>query len=96
MSDWDSLAGIFTGIPELPGAACVGRSDLFDPRGDYEPAERARQRHDVAVQICAACPALRPCKAWAGTLDNRRIRGVVAGYIRREPPKSHPTDLEVA
>lgn len=58
------LAEIFEGAPRLPGAACVGRPELFDPAAPGEDAETAAARHTQARRLCAMCPQLRACGDW--------------------------------
>lgn len=71
----------------LPGAACAGRPELFDPAGEYEPRQSVIRRHEAAARMCTfTCPALDECRAWFTTLPpSRRPSGVVAGH---RPPIS--------
>lgn len=97
MTAWSQLNGVLAGIPDLPGAACVGLAGMFDPRRDGELPDLLARRHALAVKVCTTCPALQPCRVWARTLDNRRIRGVVAGHVRRDPkPRPSITSKEAA
>lgn len=69
------LAAILAGIPALPGAACRDRWELFDAStsGHHEAAE-------AAVAICARCPVLTTCQAWAAhDYPQKRPAGVLAG-----------------
>lgn len=84
--DWVSLVGqILADVPVLDGAACVGRSDLFDPvpmagRKPLESPAEVAYRHAAAAKICARCPALAACRDWtASTAAN------VAGYTPGTP-----------
>lgn len=79
MTDWTNLADALDTIPRLPGAACVGRHQLFD--GDDT------EHHAAAVQICQHCPALQPCRDWFDALrPSQKPAGVTAGIVH-EPPK---------
>ncbi|WP_328856360.1 WhiB family transcriptional regulator [Williamsia herbipolensis] len=82
-ADWISLlARIFDELPALPGAACAGRPDLFDPADTRETAESVASRYRAAAAVCASCPALTQCRAWADSLNrHRRPAGVVGGRI---------------
>lgn len=79
----DQLAA---GIPDLPGARCKGRTELFDQTA---PREGRRGDHDAlwyaqraAVALCRACPSLSACRAWFDGLEpTQRPRGVVAGLV---------------
>lgn len=74
------LFGALTGIPALPGARCIGRWDLFDPRGDDESTTSWHRRRDLALAVCRDCPALGPCEQWAASLKpSKRPAGVIAG-----------------
>lgn len=88
MSSWESISVFLAGVPDLPGARCKGRADLFeatvgvrpiDGRPTRDELERARSE---ALRVCAACPALDPCRVWLdGLRPTRRPRGVVAGRV---------------
>lgn len=81
------LAGFvarFGGLPRLPGAACVGRWGLFDPRGEGEDRADAARRHVAALRICGACPARTPCASWASGQPANQLGGVVGGAIHDE------------
>ena len=78
-----SLPAAITPSPELTGAACAGRTDLFD-------LEAGAQRHRVALALCACCPVLAACRAWFASLPApERPIGVVAGRVRRRSGPSH-------
>jgi hypothetical protein len=51
----DDLLDALAGAPRLPGAACVGESELFDETDDPSAI-------DLAVRICHGCPALFACR----------------------------------
>lgn len=74
-------------IPDLTGARCRGRSQIFDETEDIDLVEYAQS-------LCQACPALRACTSWLGSLPPRkRPPGVVAGRVftaRRGRPKAVP------
>jgi hypothetical protein len=67
-SPWESLAESMSGIPDLPGAACWGRWDLFDPEADRvngKAVEDPYDRHQLALSICLnECPTLAECRVW--------------------------------
>ena len=52
--------------PRLRGAACVGRSGLFDV------ADRDDPRVEAAKAICMSCPCLNRCRRW---LRSQPVRG---------------------
>ncbi|KAA1243111.1 hypothetical protein F0Q45_25845 [Mycobacterium simiae] len=67
-------------MPRLPGAACVGRWDLFDPRPDNDPDRDHTEA--AALQLCRTCPALAGCRRWVDSLSPKhRPAGVVAGRL---------------
>ena len=71
---WLALTeAVLESTPSLPGARCLGRSELFD--GETE-ADR-----DQAAAICRRCPAQKPCRDWRTATTNERTRpvGVLAG-----------------
>ena len=78
----DALLDPLRGIPQLAGARCVGRHEMFDPRDAYDP-----DRDDIesrALQVCRRCPALPDCSAWFDSLPaTQRPVGVVAGRVNR-------------
>jgi WhiB family transcriptional regulator, redox-sensing transcriptional regulator len=85
-----SLAAAITPVPNLKGAACAGRSDLFDP-ARYHSADRAH-REARALAICARCPALGACRAWFASLPAaQRPFGVIAGRVHRPPQRKVDT-----
>jgi len=56
---------IFSGpLAWTANAACQGRTELFfAPAGERPEARVVRERD--ARSVCAACPALDPCRRWA-------------------------------
>lgn len=75
------LAAVLRELPKLTGAACAGRSELFDPAHRHETAETVEARHARAVGLCRTCPALIDCRTWADSLTRpRRPAGVLAGH----------------
>lgn len=86
------LAAILRGVPSLPGAACAGHPEPFDPpeRGD-DPHDTA-ERHAFAVSACQRCPALPACRAWFASLrPTQRPHGVTAGQVHNPRPVGRPT-----
>lgn len=76
-----ALSKILDRSARLPGAACAGRPELFDPAGEYEPRQSVIRRHEAAVRLCRfTCPALAECELWLEQLPrSQRPAGVVAG-----------------
>jgi WhiB family transcriptional regulator, redox-sensing transcriptional regulator len=73
-----SLPATVTPVPELTGAACAGRSDLFDLRAVHSHDRAYRE----ALALCARCPVLRACRAWFESLPAaQRPYGVIAGRV---------------
>jgi WhiB family redox-sensing transcriptional regulator len=67
----ESLFGMLAGTPRLDGAACIGRSALFDPQPADMPEGAVIEAQETALAICAGCPVLRPCRVWFGSLPRR-------------------------
>lgn len=81
----DLLAAL-AAAPDLKGAMCVGKWKLFDPACRGEGTEKAAERHAVALELCARCPALARCREYVDSLKpSQRPRGVVAGRVIEEP-----------
>jgi WhiB family redox-sensing transcriptional regulator len=60
----DLLKEILAGVPRLPGAACIGRHELFDPvpgNGGHQHQRQEQIRRAEAARLCATCPAIRHC-----------------------------------
>ena len=101
MNTWDELVSQLHTIPDLPGARCRGRHELFDAtitghRGDTpDNLEYART---AAAQLCATCPALHDCAAWLDTQPpHNRPLGITAGRlitINRSTQHIHPPDTQ--
>jgi Transcription factor WhiB len=67
-------------VPDLNGAACAGRSDLFDLR----PVDSDDHSYREALALCARCAVLGACRAWFASLPaEARPYGVTAGRIHR-------------
>lgn len=90
MTNWEHMAALVGWIPDLPGARCRGRHELFDAtiRGRRDASATLPSRAELAearseaLRICAACPALTACRSWVDDMrPSRRPRGVVAGRI---------------
>ncbi len=80
------LAELAQGIPELPGARCKGREELFDQTitrpggGNHDDTVTYARR--AATRLCASCPALTQCAAWVDGLPrSQRPTGVVGGKL---------------
>ena len=52
--------------PHLDGAKCRGHWQLFDRHTHNDPNREIDEA--IAVQMCATCPALLPCKQWLASL----------------------------
>lgn len=78
------LAGIFTDLPLLPGARCIGSGDLFDPRANGESVQAAQYRHNQAAALCAQCCVLADCRSWADTQPGQRS-AVIGGRLPDQP-----------
>ncbi len=87
MPDWKTMRALLESIPDLDGARCKHKSDLFErTNGEHRMTGRTTTELDdvrsAALRLCAACPALDPCRAWLGALPAaQRPRGVVAGQV---------------
>lgn len=88
MSDWDTMRALLAGAPDLPGARCKGRCDLFErTTGEDRAAGRATaaeldDARRAALRLCETCPALHPCREYLRALPiAHRPRGVVAGQV---------------
>lgn len=80
--DLNTLLGALTAVPQLDGARCRGRSELFDPRAYFEPEAKLEQRQAEAVAECHQCPALADCRRWLDGLPrSARPSGVVAARV---------------
>lgn len=80
------LAKILAATPRLEDAACIGRTELFDPQQDGEEAQDVTYRHRRAAALCNECPALTECHRWAQT--ERQSASVLAGRV--PPPRGRP------
>ncbi|BBY48379.1 hypothetical protein MARA_18470 [Mycolicibacterium arabiense] len=88
MSNWESMSALLETIPDLDGAACRGRSDLFDrtDAGQHAAGRLSKTEvHDArreALRLCRRCPTLGPCRIWLDALPvAHRPTGVVAGLV---------------
>jgi hypothetical protein len=76
--------------PHLDGAKCRGHWQLFDRHTHNDPNREIDEA--IAVQMCATCPALLPCKQWLASLPPYlRPAGVVAGQLQPLPKGSLST-----
>lgn len=88
MPDWDTMRTLLESIPDLHGARCKRRADLFERttgedraagRTTTEELDNARRE---ALWLCETCPALHPCREYLqGLPAAQRPRGVVAGQV---------------
>ncbi|MGY4646520.1 WhiB family transcriptional regulator [Mycobacterium sp. URHB0021] len=82
MSDWASLAAALAALPDLSGAKCLNRWQIFDEIDNPEITE-------YASHLCHSCPVLDACEAWVqGLPRNRRPRGVVGGCVYGKQDKA--------
>ncbi|MCF8603264.1 WhiB family transcriptional regulator [Gordonia sp. HY442] len=83
----DLLARILDGLPNLSGAACVGREVLFDPYDRDEPIDLAEYRHARALALCNECPVRSACAEHVhnqrGDTARRARRAVIGGRAPR-------------
>jgi WhiB family transcriptional regulator, redox-sensing transcriptional regulator len=91
--DLADLFGALAAAPRLPGAACVGRHELFDSKHESDP-NRA-EAEAAAMKICLTeCGAYSQCRDWIQSLPaSRRPSGVVAGVVRRPRTKTPASRL---
>jgi hypothetical protein len=93
MLDLDALLSAIRAAPDLTGARCTGRSQLFDEQPKTPKGERNEAR---AIRCCRHCPALRDCAAWLATLPpGQRPPGVVAGKISAPPKRERHKPSQV-
>lgn len=69
--------------PALRGAACVGKTDLFDPQEGRESDPAYELRRDRARRVCHECPVVASCVAWVKTIGETRVSGVLPIDPRR-------------
>lgn len=83
MKDTVELLGeVLRDAPRLPGAKCIGRADLFDPREPNTDPETVEYAQNAALRLCRSCPALASCSQWFDSLPPRhRPLGVIAGRL---------------
>jgi hypothetical protein len=55
------LSVILAGTPQLNGAACVGRHQLYDEIPDRGQSDQRRQRYQAATGVCSRCPVRVLC-----------------------------------
>lgn len=67
----------------LPRPACLGLAPMHDETVDGETAAEQAERHVRAKQVCARCPAQRPCADAAKAIP-RTYGGVWAGVVLSE------------
>ena len=80
----DLLADLSHTTPDLPGARCVGKWELYDltAAGHTMPRATVVQAQHDALELCRHCPVLQACEEWlAGLPPYRRPRSVVAGRM---------------
>jgi WhiB family redox-sensing transcriptional regulator len=79
MNELEAVLVALGGAPDLAGARCKGRWDLWDEVDDPEVIE-------YTTQQCLRCPVLAECWLWIDSLKpSRRPIGVCAGEVYREP-----------
>ena len=77
---WLGILGAAAGVPELPGARCRGRWEIFD--AIHDPAAVA-----VATALCNRCPALIQCTEYANA-NKTKLHGIVAGRVFNKGKKN--------
>lgn len=73
------ITELLHGRDRWTGAACSGRWDVFDPRGDDEDQEHYTARIYRAQTICTTCPILTACRETAANARPRDRVGTWAG-----------------
>ncbi|ULE32585.1 hypothetical protein [Mycobacterium sp. IDR2000157661] len=88
MPDWRTMSALLAGVPDLPGARCKGKADLYErtvavQRADGEPTrDELDTARAAALALCAECPSLVPCRAYVdGLRPSQRPHGVIAGRV---------------
>jgi hypothetical protein len=82
------LRGAIAQLPDLTGAACAGRSDLFDLR----PVDSDDRAYREALALCARCLVLDACGAWFASLPAaERPVGVIAGRVHKPRGRGRPS-----
>lgn len=77
--------------PDLPHAACIGLSPLWDDTIHGETDEQRHQRHHKAQTICATCPTKTLClKKRQSTPDLGT--GIYGGHLFENTPKQRRLD----
>lgn len=66
--------------PRLEGAACAGKSPLFDSRDADETQDEYLDRVHYAQTLCATCPVLAACQAASTELPRTQSYGIWAGH----------------
>jgi hypothetical protein len=71
------LLDVVTAMPDMPNAGCRDEWSTFDAAPYDKNAQLA------ALNICARCPHLAPCRQWVDTLNPADLQphAVVAGQI---------------
>ena len=91
MNPTDLFAALH-GIPDLPGARCAGRWELFDATDPASHSDDVEFAQHVALELCSRCQVLTACGEWLESLPPaRRPVGVVAGAVRRPRPPRQRT-----
>ena len=85
-------------IPNLPGARCRGRTELYDTAAGGRPHHPADVDYarGAALRLCHQCPALDRCTEWLESLPaQQQPRGVVAGRLNTPGEQvTQPIDLD--
>lgn len=87
MTDWNTMRALLESIPDLDGARCKHKSDLFErTNGEHRMTGRTTTELDnarrEALWLCETCPALHPCREYLqGLPAAQRPRGVIAGQV---------------
>lgn len=86
-------------MTDLLGARCIGATDLFEAtiatHGMSTTTDELKQARTDALNLCAACPALDPCRAWLDQQrPTQRPRGVVAGRLVRSDGRIRPPQTQ--
>lgn len=78
------IAEIVRSTTDLAGAACQGRSDLFDAEHQTPTV------YEAATELCRTCPVRAKCWEWS---SRAKVSGIVASTTNR-PHTYRPTGPE--
>ncbi|HEX4102343.1 MAG TPA: hypothetical protein VHY21_17680 [Pseudonocardiaceae bacterium] len=82
------LREILTDLPQLTGAACIGRHEMFDPViGNGNQYRRQEQiRLAEAARLCAGCPVIQRCTSVTVAVTVADVRNFQTPRPSMPPP----------